>query len=322
MRTSAGDDRKTLRNAELALRTPLLTGQQRNLLREKYLRILASHTAAEATRAVAASEASPPATELAKGPEPASAIDRLCRWPLHPALFLLDRSPLEDGNPQARSETRDLTFFDEKAVEKAGRDRESVLDDLARQGEEVRRLLAATGSDAERWSGESDRRLKLSEKEGGPPATLRAGYSKAERLIGASAPLVAKRLWPGEDDSPASRLRRLDLYFLLQWHCRRAAEDFWGPAPEAKTCFFQIAATHYLESASRLLPIPDPLAGEQSSAKQLLVPRMEAAQRGARIEAPDLTLIDEDAFLPHTSSITAPEQFPQGVAALRLQAAD
>lgn len=322
LRTSAGDDRKTLRNAELALRTPLLTGQQRNQLREKYLRILASHIAAEATRAVAASETSPPAAELAKSPEPASAIDRLGRWPLHPALFLLDRSPLEDGNPQARSETRDLTFLDEKAAEKAGRDRESVLDDLARQGEEVRRLLAATGDDAERWSGESDRRLKLSEKEGGPPATLRAGYSKAERLIGASAPLVARRLWPGEDDSPANRLRRLDLYFLLQWHCRRAGDDFWGPAPEAKTCFFQIAATDYLESASRLLPIPDPLAGEESSAKQMLVPRIEAAEQGARIDAPDLTLIDEDAFLPHSSSITAPEQFPQGVAALGLHAAD
>ena len=150
---------------------------------------------------------------------------------------------------------------------------------------------------------------------------MRAGYSKAERLIGGSAPLLAARLWPREEDSPAGRLRRLDLCLLLQWHGRRATDDFWGPAPGAKTPFFQIAAVHYLESARRLLPGSGALQGEPLSANELLAPRVAAAERGARIDAPDLTLIEEDAFLPHASTVIAPSQFPHGVAAWRLEAA-
>lgn len=321
LRTSAGEDRKTLRSAELAFQVPLVTGQQRNLLREKHLRILASRAAVEAARAAATEDVSLPAAEAAKIDRPVDMIDRLVRWPLHPALFLLDRSPLGGGDPDKPGTVRELTFLDEKAVEKTGRDRQMVLADLARQGEEVRRLLSATREDAKRWSDQSDRILKSSEKEAGPATRLRAGYSKAERLIGVSAPLLAARLWPREEDSPAGRLRRLDLCFLLQWHCRRATDDFWGPAPGAKTPFFQIAAAHYLESATRLLPISDAFQGAPLSVNELLAPRVEAAERGARIDAQDLTLIEEDAFLPHASTVIAPSQFPPGVAALRLEAA-
>ncbi|MDD4267831.1 MAG: VWA domain-containing protein [Pirellulales bacterium] len=321
LRTSAGEDKKTLRSAELAFRVPLVTGQQRNLLREKHLRILASRAAVEAARAAAPGDVSSPAAEAAKGGRPLDMIDRLARWPLHPALFLLDRSPLGDGDADKPAAARELTLLDEKAAEKTGRDRQTVLADLARQGEAVRRLLAATREDVKRWSDQSDRLLTSSEREAGPAARLRAGYSKAERLIGGSAPLLAARLWPREEDSPAGRLRRLDLCLLLQWHGRRATDDFWGPAPGAKTPFFQIAAVHYLESARRLLPGSGALQGEPLSANELLAPRVAAAERGARIDAPDLTLIEEDAFLPHASTVIAPSQFPQGVAAWRLEAA-
>ena len=288
MRTSAGEDRKTLRSAEIAFQVPLVTGQQRNLLREKHLRILASRAAVEAARAAAPEDASLPAAEAAKSGRPIGMIDRLVRWPLHPALFLLDRSPLGGADPDKPGAARELTFLDEKAVEKTGRDRQTVLADLARQGEEVRRLLSATSEDAKRWSDQSDRMLKSSEKEAGPATRLRAGYSKAERLVGVSAPLLAARLWPREEDSPAGRLWRLELCFLLQWHCRRATDDFWGPAPGARRLSFRLPRHTYLESARRLLPIPT-LSRASRSRRTSCWPRsVEAAEpRADRRPGPD-----------------------------------
>ena len=64
------------------------------------------------------------------------------------------------------------------------------------------------------------------------PVIVRAGRSRADRLARASAVLVGRPFWSAANLDPTEQLRKLDLYFLMLWHCRRALDDFWGPPPE------------------------------------------------------------------------------------------
>ena len=112
----------------------------RNLLRENA--ILASRAAVEA--------APPLRRKMSSAPPRRQAAGRSADRPPGPMVApsgSVPARPITLGRRRPDKPARaELTFLDEKAVEKPPRP--PVLADLARQGEEVRRLLSATSEDA------------------------------------------------------------------------------------------------------------------------------------------------------------------------------
>jgi hypothetical protein len=102
--------------------------------------------------------------------------------------------------------------------------------------------------------------------------TARKSLSEADVLVRAAVPLVARRL---QFDAPLT-LAKLDARTEFLWHCHRALEDFWGPAPGQPESFFVGAARRCFEGADAAWPEqPDraPLAASLVSLRN----RREAA---------------------------------------------
>ena len=202
----------------------------------------------------------------------------------------------------------------------AGEDREDVLrerqlSDLAREGGAIRRRFNELPDEAAKLMDETTRLLKLEGSQRRPPAEVRMGRARADRLVRAAAPL-----WHGRqsDVDPTRTLRNLDLHYLLLWHTRRTIDDFWGPNPTAASSmpFFQIAADDYLRSA-RELCLGDPL---QRELRELLSLREEAAEKAVSPDKPADVFFDEDGLpIRHTISARVAENLPPGTAALYLQ---
>jgi Mg-chelatase subunit ChlD len=120
---------------------------------------------------------------------------------------------------------------------------------------------------------------------------------------------------------PVTDLRRLDLYYLFLWQCRRTLDDFWGPVPgvEGAKSYFDLAADDYLRSARALCPaasapklagvdLSNLLARRRAAARDSIQPRMEPA-------------IIVDAELPKDLAMSAQlaKDLPVGEAAVGLQ---
>ena len=312
----AGADKKTLQEIGVVLDLPLVSGVDRQTLREKYLKIAARESIAEDARRVAAA-GEPAARE-------SEFLASLTQRPEHLLLAILDRTYLEDevipagaaagAGPPGPSPPDRAAAADDARLQ-------AVLD----QGKRVRQLLLSVRSEADKWSGGTARQLRREEP--AAPLEVRRGASKADQLVRAAAALLDPDAlaWESGEDPPR-QLRRLDLYYLLLWHAGRTMEDFWGPPPGTRgEPFFQLAAEGYLGSAEKLLRGGlEPHYGKQNLRK-LLESRRQAARQWIALAVQDL-MVDKadparkgDLLVPLSLSATLARDLPKGVAAIYLE---
>ena len=219
----AASDAHTLRRIATLLALPLVNGDDRKTLRDKYLRIMF------------AEQKLPEDQNLETGKkttsESAASEDwhaRLDRWEKidahaeHPALALLKLGALD---PPANSR-----------------------ENLARQGETARQLLRELSDKTRNLV--QDSRDVLAKSSQQSAATVRQGCCNAERRLRASAALYAGRAALDPDYDPIAELRRFDLHEMLLWQARRTLDDFWGPKPGGDKSYFEIVANAYLADAA------------------------------------------------------------------------
>ena len=98
---------------------------------------------------------------------------------------------------------------------------------------------------------------------------------------------------PPLDDDPVRRLRQWDLQHLLLWHCRRALEDFWGPAAPAESPWFVAAASDSLKGVQAIGEAEPAVLAESNRLAKMLESRRQGAAAGLDTVASDVLLIDE-----------------------------
>ncbi len=187
-----------------------------------------------------------------------------------------------------------------RAGVEAGDARDDMRMRLARMGADMRSHLA-----------------KLREQAGSEPT--------AERDLRAAAPFWFDK--PKAKQDAVVLRRQDDLRHLLLWQCRRALDDFWGPASESKDAsnyFFNSAVSGYL-AAIRAMP-GDPLrdaTAELAEIEKVRVERIELAQDGLHVAVNDPLFIEElnTPGLKPTVRVEQRDQaaFPAGLAALFLR---
>ena len=117
----------------------------------------------------------------------------------------------------------------------------------------------------------------------------RAPHIRAEQLVRAAAGIGL----PPIDDDPVRRLRQWDLQHLLLWHCRRALDDFWGPAKPAESPWFVAAATDSLKGVQAIGEAEPAVLSESNRLSKMLESRRQGAAAGLDTVASDVLLIDE-----------------------------
>ncbi len=307
-------DGSTLRDLQAVLEVSSLPARQREQLRKRATEIAnklnGDPIAADSS---AANEAAPKSGESAKnkttvGAETAKPANvepdgsdyrhrALVVWEQHPALAILDSGaahPLfaTDETKQQASASTDKTNAKRSTRSMAG-DLETVcIDDEHRVRErldaiagEVRRLRDA-GSDTSAGSSaaEVSPGVKLKDLIEG-----RAPHSRAEQLVRCAAGIGV----PPLDDDPVRRLRQWDLQHLLLWHCRRALEDFWGPAAPAESPWFVAAASDSLKGVQAIGEAEPAVLAESNRLAKMLESRRQGAAAGLDTVASDVLLIDE-----------------------------
>ena len=116
--------------------------------------------------------------------------------------------------------------------------------------------------------------------------------------FGAAAPLLPEEShrWrdPATDPErresrlpPAPQLRLIDLRSLLVWHCQRALEDFWGPAPGGHPgrAVLRRSGQDYLRASEQLCPQAKSVRCGQVDLKDCSM----SAEGGAVVSAPSPT---------------------------------
>ena len=293
----AAKEQATLQAIGNALAVALLTGSQRAALRSAYLGII------EATDPLT----TPEGTVSADDDTAATHLDRLARWPVHPARAWL------------AAEVTDATADDDSGGALA---RQQILQRLAQQGAEVRRLLGDVHAEAERLAHQSTEMLASTEEGDISPVSVRYGWSRAERRVRSSAGLLARQVFAQREENPVERLRAYDLHCLLQWHAERAAEDFLGPANEDELPFFETVAEDFLHSAKELCPGDVLLREGVDPASRLLAIRRGLVRNGLRPSAAKDVFIDrsrQNAPTRHQIFVPAEKDLPEGRAAVYLQ---
>jgi len=321
----AGEDPQTLKALTTVLSVPLVTGRERYELREKQLRILRKITSSGTMFGAAGADKSPKPTGQQKQlDEPAKQyLDRLKPWwDEHPAIAILSRAKLaEQRAPGSKAERRGSVTTPEPDDTSSESSYEDQRANLAAQGGEVRRLLASASSEAQSYLAATEKILKSEEKS--RKSATREGYSRADRLVRAAAPLLGDRPLTDWKIDPAHLLRALDLHYLLLWQAERALTDFWGPKPGTQTPYFEIVANDYLKSARELCKIDASVPGGEVAT--LLKIRTEAAQQCIRPldtpgKGPETIFIDElEGPAPHGFSVAVSAGLPKGQAALYLR---
>ena len=323
LRAMAGDDQNTLRAIEDLLSVPLVSGDDRNQLREKYLRIARSLVTATGGGATRAADKVAPSR---RQPAPAGTqpLDPLLPSREHPAVTILDRSFLESGDEGAddRAESRDAGLAPETAGVTMTRDEQVKL--LTTQGATVRSLLDTVRPTASAALAQTQQAVEQAEPSPQPAAIVRAGASRADRLVRAAAGLVGRPLWTVARHEPSRQLAELDLRFLLNWQAQQALDDFWGAGSgsSAPTPYFQTVVGEYLAACRELA---QPL-GVSSSEEKRLAEQTEllaqAAAQGIQTTSKDLLVDDAEPYLVQTSSAALAENLPAGVSALAVNYAD
>jgi hypothetical protein len=206
-------------------------------------------------------------------------LQRILRWPRHPLAEILGAQLTADNR------TADTTAEDDLAA-------------CGALGQKCRQRLAALGStDLTRTGSEVAARLA-----GETPVTAGLGrLSAAESQIRRAAALWFPR--PGVD--PVAQLRRADLQALFLWSCRRALDDFSGPAKSGNEPLFAVAAADYLAAARAIGPLSTAAERQATELASLLARRRIAARDALAVSASDILLVDRAASVSTTLKVTA-----------------
>jgi Mg-chelatase subunit ChlD len=320
---TAGEDKETLRRIAAVLAVPLLSGYDRNQLRNKYLSIAGRITAAHTKYEVAVTEEALVENAAAKQARQ-QAVDRLQAWEEHPLVLMLESAGVAGVSPADVAPTKGAAQPGATPGQRAKLSEESLLTRLARQEADVRRRLSGLPESAQKCLEDTAKRLEAKGEQPPKPADVRAGDSMADRLTRAAAAFldagVRARLRGKPDIEPADWLRRLDLHYLMLWQGSRTADDFWGPAqgrgPEGATSYFAPVARAYGESAeklrqgvSRWKAAVDQLA---QAARQGVQPTVEPKWKYVFVD-------QQDQAVRHEVSVMIPPGVPPGTAAVYLQ---
>ena len=305
---TAGADKQTLKRISMVLGVPLLSGRERNRLRDEYLSISRKIIPAGSQYEVAGKEK--PAAE--NEDIAMQMLERLDAWHELPVASILDRA----GSPEGPSPGAESGEERPRGVSGAGNrnqfDRELLLKRLARQGADLRLRLSGL-PDLVQINLQATSKL-LEQKEWQPAKVVRAGDGKADRVSRAAAAFLDDRLRGKLGIDPADSLRRLDLHYLMLWQGNRSADDFWGPAAGQQEPYFAAVARAYGESAEKLRKgVP-----RWQEAVGIL---QEAARQGVQpAVTPKNVFVDRnDPAVKHVFSVTVPAHLPKGTAAVYLR---
>ncbi len=307
LQAEAGLDHQTLQAMERVLAVPLLTGADRRNLRKKYLQIVDQQQGDQG------------GIQKTTGGEQAVADPQFLRrartWQEHPALAMLAyaKRTIDKADGDAIGEVDRVPW---KKVPD-GEPVDVALGHLSRQGEEIRRRLAAVRPHSDRLV---DLATKQMEAESGNSVSARTELQDSARLVRTSAALLGQPLWRERTDDPVHRLRCFDLHHLMLWHCRRTLDDFWGPDPDRTSVpYFETVAGHYLESAKELCPEAATLSYGGEDLAQLLAARSAVAETGIRPSAGDLFVDADESLIGHATEVAVAADVPPGRAAVYLQ---
>lgn len=318
---TAGEDRQTLRAIGLTLASPLVTGTQRNELREKYLRIARQRIGPDSpAHAVGLTQETNDAAAESAAAAESNYLARLQVWTTHPAVWLLSRTKLDRREGAEPVAPGAATAAAAPAGETAELATLRQLKTLAAQGEEVRKSLQSLPAEAEKRLAETVKLLAAAGPDGESAVATRAGRSQADRLVRAAAPLLGREPWSDPDTDPVHLLRDLDRYYLLLWHSQRTLDDFYGPAPGQEQPYFLVAARELLRAARELCPQAARPALGKLDLTTLLADREKAAKNGLQPQPSDLSLIPDELLSKHQLSVKLAENLPLGEAAVYLQA--
>jgi len=318
LRAMAGDDQNTLRAIEDLLSVPLVTGEDRNRLREKYLRIARALWTATGGGATKVAEHVASGTTDA-GPRP---LDPLLPSREHLALTILDRSLLESVQAAGEAGAASVQARSATASADVVLSREEQIKLLTTQGAAVRSMLATIRTTATTYLTATQQAVERSESSPQPAATVRAGASQADRLVRAAAGLLGRSLWTDPRDEPSRQLAELDLRYLLGWQARRAQDDFWGSASDTAPPYFQTVVGEYLTAAREL---GQPLGTTSAEEKRLAAQTerlVQAAAQGIHTTSQDLLVDAIETHLVQSTSAALAENLPAGVSAFAVRLAD
>ncbi|HEY5314359.1 MAG TPA: hypothetical protein VIK18_17630, partial [Pirellulales bacterium] len=284
------DAARVLYEVRALLHTPLLPA----LVRDRLLKRFAELSAGLQTDFAAGKKRSAPA---AAG-EPATAqsisyAERAAgRWPLHPALALLN----SERNSQTAAGT---SASPADAVVKLAAWNTLLRTRLVEMPTDIQRQLATAAASNEQPG--------------------QAGLGQAASRVRAAA-----GYWfPPLERDPVAVLAQRNLQRLLLWQAARALDDFLGPAASNEPPYFARTADAYLESVKRVGEMSSSIEQESSRIAQLRDARLEAARAGLSIRASDLLLTDVASDSTATVDLTAaqqavPDALPPGFATVFL----
>lgn len=216
-------------------------------------------------------------------------------WDEHPALAILGGGADSQNNGAAAQAATREKIGDKS---KAGAAKRPMVGELENVCVEYERRVRERLESIARSSGLHD--AGTGTAAGNSPADVsssarmqqlvagRAPHARAEQLVRSAAGIGL----PALDDDPVRRLRQWDLQHLLLWHCRRALEDFWGPAQAAEQPWFVAAANDSLRGVQAIGEAEPAVLGELNRLAKILESRRQAAAVGLGTVASDVLLID------------------------------
>ncbi|MHB9065933.1 MAG: hypothetical protein ACYC4B_19220 [Pirellulaceae bacterium] len=298
----AGSVGATLNNIPIALDVPLATDQRAELRHKLFAHLLAKGEVQD--RGARA----PDALESDDLPYLAWLTD----LPVHPALLLLDRTGVAPGDEQVPA-VRQFPPIDAGALPPE-QERWLRLKRLAEIGGEVRDRLAEIGPVQTQLSARTEKALAGAID--ASPDRVRQGFAKADQLVRAAAGLLGRRPWQSQIDDPSHRLRELDLHFLLLWHGRRVAEDFWGPPEAGMPPFFADSARQHLVAAQQLCR---EARSYQEQLSQLIAQYEAAATNWSPITAQNVEVVEGQRLVRQELEWHPDAVVPKGQAAVFLR---
>jgi hypothetical protein len=301
-------DPETLKGISVVLGTPLVTGASRMLLMEKLLRADSERGEGGDSLVGSGARGDDRATDK-KGAEPGDEpirlyAKRLEAYAEHPAVALLGNLVTEAVSPAVEATEE----FNARVV-------------FYQPGQTVRKSLASLDGRLGKLPRELEEILRASGDAPRSPAEARAGLAEADQLVRAAAPFAAQRKTDYRREvvaEPAVLLRRLDLHYLLLWHCHRTLDDFWGPADEQRARpYFEFVAREYLDSAGELVGSTARASRGKIDLEALLEARSKAVLRP---RAENLQVDDDEFARPAELkvSVMAGRDLPRGEAAIYL----
>lgn len=290
-----------LRRIGAVLSVPLIGGKTRRELRDNYAaisRTLYNNSLDDLPDSAAAKREG-------SATEGNAQLDRIASWGEgnHPAIAILTSALPLDKKPVWGPSNDALTL-------------------LAQQGDVLRQSLGSGTMGIDVLAKEKADTSIVQFKSLPADATMadvRSGFHQADHILRTMADM---RPSPEINaNNPVAQLRGFDLCYLLRWHARRAADDFYGSPPPAED-FFVVAAGRYLNAAESLLRS---LFGNDATVKReraLVETRRAAAAEPALVQITDNDLVelsgDETRDIEHGLSILPKPGLPEGLIAVHL----